>query len=300
MLTTFNPLDEYNKSQQKYIAGHIDGDKYNNKLSNLQWMQRRDITLQSYKLGKICRGHAVFLNMYENEEIINSLRFNSIKAAQDHIDKNRFFSRKVLLSPRKEHQYFDPDTNHYSKYVPAVDDNEVWKLYMVGKYKRQYFVSNYSRIKTKYLNQTREVLKQTYYNNGYLEAALPVPKHEQNSNVTCTRMVHRMVAQLFVPNPNNYKYIDQTDADSTNNNATNLRWVKNLKENNDNPSTQLKRRAPRNLNPIVQLDEDTFEVLKVWKNAHTIHKETTFHSSNVLTCCRGKRASAYGYRWQFA
>jgi hypothetical protein len=37
--------------------------------------------------------------------------------------------------------------------------------------------------------------------------------------------VHRLVAKHFVPNPNNYKYVDHIDRNKDNNHYTNLRWV---------------------------------------------------------------------------
>lgn len=38
-------------------------------------------------------------------------------------------------------------------------------------------------------------------------------------------LVHRLVAMTFVPNPNNYPEVDHIDANKSNNNASNLRWV---------------------------------------------------------------------------
>jgi hypothetical protein len=37
--------------------------------------------------------------------------------------------------------------------------------------------------------------------------------------------IHRLVAKHFIPNPNNYKYVDHIDRDKTNNHCSNLRWV---------------------------------------------------------------------------
>lgn len=39
-----------------------------------------------------------------------------------------------------------------------------------------------------------------------------------------TELVHRLVAKAFIPNPNNYAYVDHIDGNRTNNVARNLRW----------------------------------------------------------------------------
>ena len=46
--------------------------------------------------------------------------------------------------------------------------------------------------------------------------------------------VHRMVAELFIPNPENKWYVDHIDGDRYNNHVTNLRWA-TPSENRLNP-----------------------------------------------------------------
>ena len=39
--------------------------------------------------------------------------------------------------------------------------------------------------------------------------------------------VHKIFAELFIPNPNNYGYINHIDSDKTNNSLDNLEWCSN-------------------------------------------------------------------------
>lgn len=44
------------------------------------------------------------------------------------------------------------------------------------------------------------------------------------NGVTKKFYVHRLVAEAFVPNPNNYYYVNHIDRDTSNNNYNNLEW----------------------------------------------------------------------------
>ena len=53
--------------------------------------------------------------------------------------------------------------------------------------------------------------------------------------------IHRAVAELFVPNPDNKPEVDHINTDTLDNRAENLRWV-NHKENQNNPLSKYKNR----------------------------------------------------------
>jgi hypothetical protein len=98
----------------------------------------------------------------------------------------------------------------------------------VKGYEERYLVSNDGRVKSldiyvnckngKRLYEGR--IKPQYTNNrGYLTVALC------KDNKTVRALIHRIVAEAFICNPNNLPQVNHIDGDPTNNHASNLEWV---------------------------------------------------------------------------
>ena len=100
-------------------------------------------------------------------------------------------------------------------------ETEIFKFYKKsGGYKaplKIYEVSNLGRVK---LNGE---IVEPHLHDRYLQIG--------------TFRIHRAVAELFVPNPDNKPYVDHINTDRLDNRAENLRWVTN-KENCNNPLTR--------------------------------------------------------------
>ena len=70
--------------------------------------------------------------------------------------------------------------------------------------------------------------------NGYIRVGLFKNKKQQKA------LVHRIVAEAFIPNPDNYDTVDHLDFNRANNNVLNLRWLPR-KENNARLQKNIKR-----------------------------------------------------------
>jgi hypothetical protein len=78
-----------------------------------------------------------------------------------------------------------------------------------------YSVSNFGRLRN---NKTNKILKGSKNSDGYMifDYTLDGIRH--------FKLIHRLVALAFIPNPDEKPFIDHIDNNKTNNNAYNLRW----------------------------------------------------------------------------
>ena len=65
-------------------------------------------------------------------------------------------------------------------------------------------------------------IKLIAHSSGYIVVNLYQPKHDKK--VMKQYRVHKLVAEYFVPNPNDYPEINHEDGDKTNNQHTNIKW----------------------------------------------------------------------------
>ena len=93
---------------------------------------------------------------------------------------------------------------------------EIW-AWIIG-YENLYQISTKSRVKSFYKNK-ETILKQTISGYGYLKVHLCKNKEATNF------YVHRLVAEAFIPNPENLPEVDHIDGNKLNNCVENLRWV---------------------------------------------------------------------------
>ena len=98
-----------------------------------------------------------------------------------------------------------------------------------------------------YSHKTKKFLTGTIYNTGYKMVRLTVNGNKKGY------AVHRLVAETFIPNPDNLPIVNHKNGDKTNNNKDNLEWVsqsQNRIHAIDNKISRLARGKRIKINPV--------------------------------------------------
>ena len=183
--------------------------------------------------------------------------------------------------------------------------NEIWKT--IEDYPN-YMVSNMGRIKrlsTGYYRRTEKILIPQLQNNGYLHIKL-----SQNGKPKCF-LLHRLVAQTFLPNPDNLPQVNHKDEDKTNNRVDNLEWcdrkyninygnglIKRVKTNIENGTYRKigKLNKEKFSKPILQFTKDG-DFVKKWNSISDAEKETGISYKQICNCLKQRQKTAKGFKW---
>lgn len=167
---------------------------------------------------------------------------------------------------------------------------EIWKD--IKNYEGAYQISNFGNVKSLTRIDSNNHLKKAKIKNlrtdkdGYKIVILSSNGKRKDFKV------HRLVALMFLPNPNNYPIINHKDENPSNNFVDNLEWC-DYTYNVNYGSCRYK--MSRQVN---QYDKNN-NFIKMWESITKASKELKIDGSGITKCCKGKRNFAGGYKWKY-
>lgn len=164
-----------------------------------------------------------------------------------------------------------------------LENKEIWKD--CKGYDGRYQISNLGRVwsvvSQRYLDGTKD-------RDGYLQVFLTARNGKSKKE-----FIHRLVALVFLPNPEGLPQVNHIDENKQNNSVENLQWV-SIKAN-ANHGTRNNRISKANSKPIYCVELD-----KIFYGTREAERITGINHSGISRACRGIQLTAGGFHWQFA
>lgn len=145
-------------------------------------------------------------------------------------------------------------------------------------------------------------LKLTKTKNGYLRVCLSDANHKKH-----ILFIHRLVAQAFIPNPENKPCVNHIDGNKENNCISNLEWC-SYSENNvhayrvlgKKPNCPNTNRVGKDSTRaiIVQQIKDG-KVIAEFYGVREASRKTGIGIRSIYQCCSGRSKSGHGFQWLY-
>lgn len=139
----------------------------------------------------------------------------------------------------------------------------------------RYQVSNLGRVKS--LIGHEKILKPEI-RTGYYAVNL------SKNNKQKSKRIHRLVAETFIPNPDNLPQVNHKDENKLNNNVANLEWCDNT-YNSHYPN---------------DLSVYCFDLDEYFRSASEASVHTGVCRTSIVKACRGQLSQAGGKWWCYA
>lgn len=131
------------------------------------------------------------------------------------------------------------------------------------------------------------ILKPASNSRGYLTVAVKV------NDKFITKTVHRLVAQTFIPNPDNLPQVNHKDCNRKNNNVDNLEFC-TASYNAKYREKYGISRAEAKGRPVFAINLESLEVAR-FRSQIEASRELGVNNSNITAVTKGKRNHAGGY-----
>lgn len=173
-------------------------------------------------------------------------------------------------------------------------DGEEWRD--IKGFEGWYQVSNFGRIKS--LNRPfkpgDKILHPTLKDDGYMKVSL-LGGRSKGKNM----LIHRLVAEAFLPNPDNLPIINHKDENKSNNHVENLEWCTYRYNTMYSPSIGCTLNRNDMSKPILQFSLDG-DFIKEYPSVAEAARQLGVSATSISHACHGKVKQSHGFKWTYA
>lgn len=278
----------------KYTVNHIDHNKLNNNLINLEWATTTEQNNHKRKVKKeiqeLISSRPIWRIDKDTNEKIEY--YKTIRSAAQWVFDNNLTSVKefnngnsiktkisAVAQGRRQTtfgykwEYCDESENKYN--------DEEWKdiPYEFVKGTKGYKISNYGRVK----NNKGRITEGHNHPSGYLWVSVYPEQY----------LLHRLVAKVFIPNPYNKEQVNHIDGNKTNPCVNNLEWCTNQENQTHKVTSGLMK-----LCKIIQYDLKMNEI-NVFNSQVEASSQLKICNTSISRCCLEKQKTAGGFIFRF-
>lgn len=152
---------------------------------------------------------------------------------------------------------------------------ELWKQYKDTNYE----VSNLGNVRRIGAKKNRKI-----QDNGIGYCKVSLSKEGKKKFY----LIHRLVAETFIPNPDNLPCVNHKDEDKSNNCVDNLEWC-SIEYNNAYGT-----RTEKTYKPVYCVELD-----RTFKSLTEAAKELGLSKGNITNCCKGRYKTTGGYHFRY-
>ena len=174
---------------------------------------------------------------------------------------------------------------------------EIWKD--IPRYKGLYQASNEGRIRRlrrpiinngTVTTKKGAIISQSYTSKGYKRVNIHFEGKKKEE------LVHRLVAEAFIPNHDNLPCINHKDENKANNAVENLEWC-DFRYNNTY-GNRIKKSVEKQSAKVLQYTLEGRFVAE-YQSINEAGRKTKISAGHICHVCKGVRPNAGGYVWRY-
>ena len=162
----------------------------------------------------------------------------------------------------------------------------MWKKIIIDENETNYSVNEVGEVRN---DKTGKLMSQRIQ-QGYCHVGLTI----NGKGKSCR--VHRLVAQAFIPNPDNKPYVNHIDGNRSNNHVENLEWC-TPKENTQH-AVKTGLMLPTRERKVVQFSLSG-ERLNEYISLAEAARQTNSSVEKIILCCQFQRVTHNNFQWRY-